>query len=417
MPRDAGRAGDPATAFDEEPPMPGIDPALIREEFPLTREWTYLATAANGILPERSRRYLEGYFREQHHLELAQDYHMFDDLEALRAKAAALFGGRAGNYALMPNTCTGLNTVAAGLPWREGDSVVLADCEFPANVYPWKNLARRGVSIRWVAASERKAPAEDFIETCDASTRAVSLSGVQFLNGYAPDLARLAAFCRERGIWLCVDGIQGLGNRHWNLPALGVDFLSAGGQKWLCSPRGTGLLYFGDRALAALNDGTLAPAHQGWLNWAEWKFSELLDYERPLSRDTRQLEVGSYAFHDLICLSHALDLLGELGLAAVAEHCDGLREELLDELAGRRLLAPEGPYRPSTAADPPARRSQILALGCPDAIALYKALAARKIAVNPREGGIRVSFHYYNSSEDVARLVEALDETARASRG
>ncbi len=229
-----------------------LDRDLLSAEFPLTRDWCYLASASNGILPERSRRYLERYFAEHHYLELGRHYRMFDDLGAIRERAARLFGGQAANWALLPNTSYGLNSVAAAIDWRAGDNVVLADCEFPANVAPWQNLARRGVAIQWVAARGLRAQADSLIAACNGRTRALAVSGVQFHNGYAPDLARLAAFCREQRIWLCVDGIQGLGNRHWQLPELGVDFLAAGGQKWLCAPRGTGLLYLSDRALGAL---------------------------------------------------------------------------------------------------------------------------------------------------------------------
>ncbi|MBM4116829.1 aminotransferase class V-fold PLP-dependent enzyme [bacterium] len=385
-----------------------LDCALLAEEFPLARDWCYLASASNGILPERSRRYLERYFGEHHYLELEPQYRMFEDLAAVRECAARLFGGAAANWALMPNTSYGLGTIAAAIDWRSGDNAVLADCEFPANVTPWQNLAARGVGLRWLATGGTRAQAERLLALCDARTRAIAVSGVQFHNGYAPDLARLAQHCRERGIWLCVDGIQGLGNRDWQLPVLGVDFLAAGGQKWLCAPRGTGLLYLSDRALAALREGRLRQATLGWLNTDTWKFTDLLDYTRPLTQTARRLEVGTYAFHDLICLGHSLALLEALGLAAVAAHSDALRERFLDGLLAQGLQAPQGPYAASCLEDPAPRRSQVLSLACPNPIALWRQLAARRIAVNPREGGVRIAFHHYTDVEDVDRLLSAL---------
>lgn len=393
-----------------------LDRRLIHAEFPFARQWSYFASASNGILPERSRRYLERYFAEHHYLELEQHYRMFDDLAAVRARAARLFGGDARNWALLPNSSYGLGAAATALDWREGDNVVLADCEFPANVSPWQNLAARGVAIRWAACGEeRKAEAGLLMAACDARTRVLSVSGVQFLNGYQPDLMALAEFCQERGLWFCVDGIQGLGNRHWDLAALGMDFLAAGGQKWLCAPRGSGLFYLSDRALAALAAGELSQALRGWLDTETWRFTELLDFERPRTRDARRLEVGTYAFHDLICLGHSLQLVEELGMAEVAIHSDGLMARFLNALTDRMLAAPQGPYLPSSVGDPLARRSQTLALSCPDAKGAWRFLAERKIAVSPREGGIRISFHHYNSEEDLARLLEGLADLARRS--
>ena len=389
-----------------------LDRALLAEEFPLARDWCYLASASNGILPERSRRYLERYFGEHHYLELGAHYRMFEDLAALRERAARLFGGTAHNWALMPNTNYGLASIAAAIDWRPGDNAVLADCEFPANVMPWQNLAARGVGLRWLTTQGTRAQAEQLLALSDGRTRAITVSGVQFHNGYAPDLVRLAQACREQNIWLCVDGIQGLGNRDWQLPALGVDFLAAGGQKWLCAPRGTGLLYLSDRALAALREGRLRQALLGWLNTETWKFTDLLDYTRPLTESARRLEVGTYAFHDLMCLGHSLALLEELGLAAVAAHSDALRERFLDGPIARGLQSPQGPYTSTCLADPAPRRSQFLALGCPDPIALWRQLAAERIAVNPREGGVRIAFHHYTSVEDVDRLLETLARLA-----
>ncbi len=394
-----------------------IDAATLREEFPLTAEWAYFASASNGILPERSRRYLEHYFAGHHYLELERHYRMFADLGVIRERAARLFGGAVRNWALLPNTSYGIATAAEAIDWRKGDNVVLADCEFPANVSPWQNLATRGAEITWVkTGAERKARTEMLIAACDDRTRALSVSGVQFMNGYAPDLPALSTHCRERGIWFCVDGIQGLGNRAWDLPSLGADFLAAGGQKWLCSPRGSGLFYLSDRAMDALDSGELRQSLRGWLDTDTWQFTDLLDFDRPLTRDARRLEVGTYAFHDLICLGKSLELLEELSLDAVAAHSDDLMSSLLDGLAEGGLLAETGgPFSPSCAGDPPKHRSQTLALGCPDARAAWRFLAERRIAVNPREGGIRIAFHHYNTRENLERLLDGLTELAERS--
>lgn len=386
-----------------------IDTARVREEFPLAREWCYLATASDGILPERSRRWLADYFAGSGYLEVSPVYaRYFEDLAALRERAGRVLGGRARNWSLQPNTSYGLNTVAAAVPWRTGDNVVLADREFPANVQPWRNLAARGVEARRVPAPDHRARAENLLAACDARTRLVTVSGVGFLTGYATDLAALAAGCRERGIWLCVDGIQGLGNRDWDLPALGVDFLAAGGQKWLCAPRGAGLLWVSDRALAALDAGELVPGLRGWLDMRRWNVEDLLDYDQPVTRGARRLEIGTYAWHDFMCLGHSLALLEELGPADVAAHSDRLRERFLEGLAARGLAAPAGPYAAPAADDPPGRRSQVVGLRCPDASGLRQRLLERRVVASAREGHLRVAFHHYNDEDDVDRLLEGL---------
>lgn len=387
-----------------------IDQKLIRDQFPQAYRWTYLNGAANGIIPENSRRYLERYFGESHYLELAPHYEMYDDLQELRALAAALFGGKTRNWSLQPNTSFGLNLAATAVRWERGDNVVVPGCEFPANVFPWRNLESRGVEVRLVSCPDLKAHATDLLEACDGRTRAIGLSGVQYHNGYHPDLAAVGSYCRSREILFCVDGIQGLGNRHWDLAELGIDFMAAGAQKWLSGPRGAGLLFVSDRTLDWLADGKLTNGLMGWLGMADWQFENLMDFDLPQTGDARILDVGTYPFHDLIALKIALKIFAQVGIDAITDHCNRLRDNLLTSLKEAGLTTPGGPFQHTAAEDPAARQSQILALTCDDSAGLKRDLLARDIATSAREGALRISFHLFNRDDDVTNLVEALAE-------
>jgi cysteine desulfurase / selenocysteine lyase len=419
-----------------------IDQKLIRTEFPQAHRWTYLNTAANGIIPERSRQYLERYFRDNHYLELAPHYEIFDDLQELRDLSARLFGGGTRNWSLQPNTSFGINIAATAIDWRSGDNVVVPDCEFPANVFPWLNLRSRGVEVRLVPCPDLKARAGDIMAACDKRTRAIAISGVQYHNGYQPDLAAIGEFCREQDIMFCLDGIQGLGNRHWNLETLGVDFMAAGAQKWLGGPRGSGLLFVSNRVLDRLAENKLNFGFMGWLGMADWQFENLMDFGLPQTTDARILDVGTYPFHDIIAMKISLEIFAEVGIGKIASHCDRLRDRLLASLSDAGLIAPRGdcsdtgadaqvttpgksfnytgtnagpaipyaPFRHTGSGDPPDRQSQILALACDDSAGLKADLLARGIATSAREGALRVGFHLFNREDDVNRLAEALAE-------
>ncbi len=105
----------------------------------------------------------------------------------------------------------GLNIVAAGLDWQPGDNLVCAETEFTANVYPWTNLRRRGVEVRFAPACDNCVLVEDVAALMDDRTRLMAISFVEFATGYRNDLDALASLCHQRGAYLCVDGIQGLG--------------------------------------------------------------------------------------------------------------------------------------------------------------------------------------------------------------
>ena len=98
------------------------------------------------------------------------------------------------------NTSSGLNILTQGIQWKKGDRIILADVEFPANVYPFMNLKEIGVEIDFVKSENSIVTAEDLIHTITPKTKLISVSFVQFLSGYRIDLEKLGTTCREKGI-------------------------------------------------------------------------------------------------------------------------------------------------------------------------------------------------------------------------
>ena len=98
-----------------------------------------------------------------------------------------MLGATTEEIALVPNTTAGIGLVAEGYPWKGGDNVVLPDNEFPSNLYPWLNLASRGVEIRRVRTEEGRVSLEALLDACDARTRIVSVSWVGYASGWRHD--------------------------------------------------------------------------------------------------------------------------------------------------------------------------------------------------------------------------------------
>jgi len=133
--------------------------------------------------------------------------------QALREQARELLNApAAGDIALVKNTSEGLSFVAYGLDWRAGDNVVGIRQEFPSNRYVWQSLANQGVEFRQLDLNDHPAdPETALLALCDARTRLISISAVQYTNGLRMDLAKVGEFCRTKGILFCVDAIQQLG--------------------------------------------------------------------------------------------------------------------------------------------------------------------------------------------------------------
>src|ERR1019366_7615665 len=228
-----------------------------------------------------------------------------------REAAARLIGAKPSTIALMTNTSHGVNLAARSLPYRKGDVILSTHGEFPANVYPWMAAARaRGAEFRLLPLAG-DLPDEGAImraiET-DPRVKVVALSWVSFWSGHRFDLAAIGAACRSRGIWFFVDAIQGLAPLTLDVASTHVDILSCGGQKWLCSPWGTGFTYVREELL-----GRLEPAEVGWMAQpASADFGRFLAYDPTLYDDARRFEVVTLDFVSFLGLSESLGLFLEL---------------------------------------------------------------------------------------------------------
>jgi selenocysteine lyase/cysteine desulfurase len=375
--------------------------SLRRAEFPwaLRGDSVYLNNASNGPLPERAARALERFVelrREPFRMTLEDEW---GTLRRARELCARLVAARPTEIALMPNTTHGLNVAALALPLAAGDVVLTFDGEFPANVYPWMALGRRGVRLERVPCIGGL-PDEDGLHAAldRPGVRAVTVSWVQFSTGYRTDLARLGRACRERGIFLVVDAMQGIGAAPLDARASEVDFLACGGQKWLLAPWGSGFLYVSEELAR-----TLEPAAVGWLAMRGGEdLGRLTEYDFAFRDDARRFEVNTLPAQDFAAMVASLELLEELGLHAIEAHVRALADRVVAWARAR------GDVEIVTPADA-ARRLGIVALRPPGGAAAAAARLARAgVACAVREGAVRLSPHCYNTAEDVDRALAAL---------
>lgn len=373
--------------------------ALRAAEFPAATEVAYLNHAAIGPIPERTHRALDAFNARRRAPHLLPDRELHGMLAQARAAAAALVGAEPSSIALATNTSHGLNLAASALPLERGDVVLVSDREFPANVYPWLLLERRGVAVEFAPCAPGGWPDEDYLveRLADARVRVLAVSFVQFANGYRVDLGRLGAACRRGGAYLVVDAIQGLGNSPLDVRETPVDVLACGGQKWLLSPWGSGFVYVRPALVT-----TLEPVVAGWMAFAGTDdFTRLTEYDPTFHTDARRFEMATLPFQDFHGLATSLGLLAELGIAAIAEHTSLLHEPVVQwaDAHGVPVVSPrEDPHR-----------SAILCLAPGDPVTAHRALKAAGVVCSLREGAIRLSPHCYNTVAEMERVLDVLE--------
>ncbi|MGE4428235.1 MAG: aminotransferase class V-fold PLP-dependent enzyme [Solirubrobacteraceae bacterium] len=359
-----------------------MDAPDLRREYPVLDDVAYLNAGTCGPLPRAA---LAASAQVLHHSEqrgragehFVATAHTQD---RRRERYARLLGADPTDVALTTGTTEGIIHVLQGLDWREGDEILTAEAEHPGLLGPLGALVRqRGVRVR-------TAPLEEIVEAVADDTRLVACSHVRWTDGTVspPALAEL-----QGRVPVLLDGAQGAGAIPVDVAALGCTFYAAAGQKWLCGPVGTGMLWIDPAWHARLH--VRAPGYDNLTVPGEG-----LD-ARPWP-DARA--------HDAIAISGeassaalaAFDVLDEHGWDAVHDRAATLAASLAERLTGAgRQVAPRG-------------RSTLVSWSDADPVTTRDRLAAAGVIVRDLPGTdlLRASVGAWNDERDLDRLLTTL---------
>jgi cysteine desulfurase/selenocysteine lyase len=373
-------------------PMPA-DWQEIRKLFPVAEHVTYLKNCAAAPVSMPVAEAMERYARNYAEIGKYKDP---DLVEHLRAKIALLINAQPHEIAFVQNTVTGINIVAQGIRWQQGDEVIVPAVEFPANYYPWYNLRSRGVAVRTVPErSDGTIAVEDILSAIGPRTKLIAISSVQFTNGFRSDLRALAARAHEHGVWLSVDAVQEVGCIPMDVAETGVDFLQSASHKWLLGPIGTGFMFVRHELIDELDVSFVG--HDSMVERKEY-----LPYAWEPWPDARRFEAGVHNHGGLAGLNAAIDLLTDIGIADIAERVRSLTDYLVTCLrdANCQILSPLHD----------SARSGIILFAHPSigSVELVARLEAAGVLTSERSGGVRVGPAFYNDERDIDRLMAAI---------
>lgn len=370
-----------------------IDIENIRTKFPVTKNIIYFDHAAvapiHAATMERINEYLDDVlnFGDRNYKK------WFDKSELVRKDMATFIGADQDEIAFIKNTSHGLSIVANGLEFKQGENVVIPDIEFPANVYPWMSLERKGVDVKYARSVRGEVPLESIESAIDINTKVVSVSSVEYSSGYRTDLKAISDLCKAKGeqyghkIYFCVDAIQTLGMFKMDVKELGIDFLSADGHKWFLTPEGIGIFYCSN---SLLND--LYPVTIGWKSVENpLDFSNI---EFDFHPSARKFEEGSFNMMGIMALEASLSLFNSIGMENVQQRILTLTRLALDALqeANYDITSP--------IAD--CHRSGIITFKVKGSLEeTFKYFIDNNIQLSMRGGNIRISPHFYNTADEV----------------
>lgn len=368
----------------------------IRKLFPVTQNHVYLNHAAVcPISLPVAGRMLE-YTSDLLNHGLVYYEKWGNRIKKVRQLAAQLINAEVEEIAFAPNTSSGLSFVANGIDWKSGDNIVTADCEFPANIVPWKRICREfGVELRMARERDGRLETGEILSLIDSRTRVVSLSFVEFASGFRNDLATIGRHCRESGVLFVVDAIQGLGALKLDVQACSIDALSADAHKFLLGPDGVALFYISSQAMERIK-----PTIVGWTSLA--KPFDFSSQDQPYAPNAQRFEPGALNTTGIVGLGASIELFLDVGLERIEKHLLELGNYLSEQLIERGYQVVSS-RRPEEASAVICCRHDKFS-----ADHLYRILNDRRIITTPRLGRLRISPHLYNTREEIDQLVESL---------
>jgi cysteine desulfurase/selenocysteine lyase len=362
-----------------------------RDAFPVTRELIYLNHAAVSPLCRPAAEAMKW---------LAEDGLMYGSLHydkwmeayaSLRRSAARLINASPDEIAIVKNTSEGIATVAIGFDWKPGDRIIAFQEEFPANYYVWLRLEKRGVEVTWLSIYD---PVEKILSAIPGA-RLLAISFVNYLSGFRVDLDAIGKACHENGCFFFVDAIQGMGAFPIDVEQSHIDGLAADGHKWMLSSEGTGILYIRRKWLDSIE-----PVEFGWTNPAN--FADYSSRDMTLRADAGRYECGTLNTVGCFGLRAALDFLLEVGVENIAESVLRLADQLESGARGKGydVLVPRTEQT----------GSGIISIRHPklDARMVVSQLKQARIVAAPRQGWVRMSPHFYITSEEINQVLDAL---------
>lgn len=379
-----------------------VDLNEVRSALPILEETAYFNTGTIGVM---ARPVLDAYLAS---IEKFQSrgwvmwYDMIEAGEQGRARLAAQIGASPAEMTLTRNATDGANLVAAGIEWRDGDEVVISDQEHPAMLFPWSYQAQLGrIKLRTFRVEfDPSETLANLREQVSDRTRVVAVNHVTSPYGVRLPVREMCELARDAGALSLIDGAQSFGKIKIAVDDLGCDFFTGNCHKWLGGPNGTGFLYSRRPAVEQLR-----PCHVG-AGSGQIVDGETLD----LYPDGRRFEFATRSEASYAVVASALDWFDRLGWDEIEFRTKTLVRYLKDRLSetkGVRLCSPvEWEWSSGLTT---------FSLGDFDH-SEFLAELKREWRVWPRtlegEREIRVSVAYFNTAEEIDRLIAGVERHA-----
>lgn len=379
-----------------------------RNDFETLSNTAFLSSSAVSPLPRQT---IEAMGDAMQKMRVAFDEKFLSETHVekdCKKAISKIIGSATEEVSLTHSTTEGICAFAESLDWKRGDEIVINDLEYPSNVMPWFGVAKRhGARVRIVRNVSGEVRAEDIEKAVGKRTRVISISHVEFSNGFRCDLPAISEVARNHGAYLFVDAIQSVGAIGVDVARMGIDALACGGYKWMCGPSGTGFLFVKNDVAQKL-----LPAYIGFHSIADREQKDIwrnLVVGNPFVKNFKTLKKGGgrfdYAYTDPVAFSGLVtssEYLLSLGIGRIERKIRHLVSRLEEMVSHTEIITPK--RRAGILSFRPSRFTKSMSK------AFEKRCKERNISITIRQGAIRAACHFFNNEEDLERLAEVVGE-------
>ncbi len=362
----------------------------IRSRFSIFQRKIYLNSCSQGALSDAVQAGLEDFVASWH--EQGSPWETWVNRhEAGRNAFAQFINANPDEVAIVTSVSAGINAIASALNFQERKKVVMGEFEFPTMGHVWLGQRPRGAEVQFVKAEGDRIPTAHYERMIDRGTNIVPLTHVCFKNGFRSDVTTVSQIAHNCGALVMLDDYQDCGTRRVDVKAMDLDFYLTGTLKYLLGPPGLAFMYVRKDLISSL-----VPTMTGW--FAQTNPFAFDPQHIDLSPTARRFESGSPSVPNVYAAAPGWQLLQEIGMENVAGHIKRLTQLLLG-------FALDLGIRTKTSSD---STGPLVVLQSKDSNLLVQKLAESDIVASNRHDGLRISFHVYNTIDDVKAVVEVL---------
>ena len=373
-------------------------PDSIRDSFPILSRYVYTNSCSQGALSNEVRSAYQAYLTDWD--EKGSPWDLWVDLaNGARARFARLLNADPTEIAVTTSTSAGVSSLLSGLRHPEGrNKIVMSDFEFPTIGQIMHAQELTGAKVEHVPPERGLVISpERMADAIDTETALVAITHVCFRNGAKSDVEAIVKLAHEAGAMVLLDSFQAVGAVPVDVRELDVDFVAGGTLKYLLGSAGLGFLYCRSDLL-----DQITPTQTGWFADEDIFAMDIFDYSP--SASASKFESGTPPVPSIYAGVAGMDLMHEIGVAETERHVSSLTQYLIEGLdrIGAKMATPRDPMH----------RGPMIAVTCTDPVAMVGALRQDGILTSPRDDNIRLSWHCYNSMDDVEAVISGLEKNS-----